>query len=266
MLTIFTCPKPFRGHIGIIQRNAIKSWTLLRPKPEIILMCDEEGTKEICSELGLRHIPAIERSEFGTPLLSSIFSEAEKAASFQFLCYINTDIMLMSDFSLAFNSISQKIQKFLLIGYRWNIDINKTMDFIGNWQEELMSGVLVKGSIYELDCFVFTKGLFKMPAFAVGRPMWDNWLMYEVCSKGFPAIDITSRAYIIHQNHEPSPHRYSGVEVDGNIALAGGYGYSYNIANSTHKLTKNGIKRNLSFSRFYWVINRLFRRLIQSKR
>ena len=28
MLTIFTTPKPFRGHIGIIQRNALKSWTI----------------------------------------------------------------------------------------------------------------------------------------------------------------------------------------------------------------------------------------------
>ena len=26
MLTIFTIPKPFIGHIGVIQRNAIMSW------------------------------------------------------------------------------------------------------------------------------------------------------------------------------------------------------------------------------------------------
>ncbi len=29
MLTLFTIPKPFAGHIGLIQRNAIASWTLL---------------------------------------------------------------------------------------------------------------------------------------------------------------------------------------------------------------------------------------------
>lgn len=46
MLTIFSYPKPFKGHIDVIQRNAINSWTLLNPKPEIILACDEEGTKE----------------------------------------------------------------------------------------------------------------------------------------------------------------------------------------------------------------------------
>ena len=32
MLTIFTIPKPFVGHIGVIQRNAIISWLNLSPK------------------------------------------------------------------------------------------------------------------------------------------------------------------------------------------------------------------------------------------
>jgi hypothetical protein len=34
MLTFFTTAKPFRGHSGVIQRNALKSWTLLHPDVE----------------------------------------------------------------------------------------------------------------------------------------------------------------------------------------------------------------------------------------
>lgn len=64
MLTIFSCPKPFRGHINIIQRNAIRSWTLLQARPEIILIGNEEGTAEVCKEFGLRHIPDVERNEY----------------------------------------------------------------------------------------------------------------------------------------------------------------------------------------------------------
>ena len=37
MLTLFAVPKPFRDHTAMIQRNAITSWTLLRPHPQIIL-------------------------------------------------------------------------------------------------------------------------------------------------------------------------------------------------------------------------------------
>jgi hypothetical protein len=43
MITIFTTAKPFLGHSGIIQRNALQSWTLLHPETECgvsNLMCD----------------------------------------------------------------------------------------------------------------------------------------------------------------------------------------------------------------------------------
>ncbi len=53
MLTIFSCHKAFHGHFNTIQRNAIKSWTLLRPKPEIFLIGDDEGTAEVCRESDL---------------------------------------------------------------------------------------------------------------------------------------------------------------------------------------------------------------------
>jgi hypothetical protein len=50
MLTIFTIPKPFRGHIEVIQRNAIESWLRLRPQCEIILCGDDPGVAEAASE------------------------------------------------------------------------------------------------------------------------------------------------------------------------------------------------------------------------
>ena len=34
MITFFTTPKPFLGHIGIIQRNAIESWKRRIPMPK----------------------------------------------------------------------------------------------------------------------------------------------------------------------------------------------------------------------------------------
>ena len=43
MLTFFTTAKPFRGHNGIIQRNALKSWTLLHPDAPIAAVTDYLG-------------------------------------------------------------------------------------------------------------------------------------------------------------------------------------------------------------------------------
>src|SRR5438552_6747447 len=78
VLTIFAVPKAFHARFKVIQTNAIRSWTLLRPKPEIILFGDDEGTVLIARELGCRHIPHVERNRYGTPLVHSIFVKAQE--------------------------------------------------------------------------------------------------------------------------------------------------------------------------------------------
>jgi hypothetical protein len=76
MIALFTIPKPFRGHVAVIQRNAIQSWLQLKPACEIILFGDEEGTAEIAGEMAVRHVPEIKRNEYGTPLVNDIFYKA----------------------------------------------------------------------------------------------------------------------------------------------------------------------------------------------
>jgi hypothetical protein len=54
LITLFSAPKPFTNpHIAMIQRNAIKSWTLL-PDVEVILLGEEEGLAEAAHELGCK--------------------------------------------------------------------------------------------------------------------------------------------------------------------------------------------------------------------
>ena len=65
MLTIFSTPKPFQGHIGVIQRSALKSWTLLHPDIEVILFGDDDGAADVCHELRFRHEPYVERGSSG---------------------------------------------------------------------------------------------------------------------------------------------------------------------------------------------------------
>lgn len=101
MLTIFTVPRAFRGEFAVIQNNAIQSWLSLQPKPEIILLGDEAGTADAASRFGVRHIAGVECNEYGTPLVSSLFSLAQAAASHQLMCYVNADIILLNDFSTA---------------------------------------------------------------------------------------------------------------------------------------------------------------------
>jgi hypothetical protein len=62
MITFFSTPKPFRGHIGVIQRNAIHSWRLVHPGAEVILFGNEEGAAEAAREIGALHKPEVHRN------------------------------------------------------------------------------------------------------------------------------------------------------------------------------------------------------------
>jgi len=146
MLTIFAIPKAFRGHIATIQRNAITSWTMLRPRPEILLFGNESGTQEICLELGLQQIPEVSCTANGAPLLRDLFRKAQRASQNDLLCYVNADIILLRDFSKALQEVSKLGRKFLMVARRWDIFLNRLWDFASDQAEqELREYVLREG-------------------------------------------------------------------------------------------------------------------------
>ena len=85
MLTIFATPKPFSGHIDVIQRNAIRSWTLLPSRPSVLLFGDESGAGEAARDLGVTFVPEIARNSEGTPLLSDLIAQTERQSEASFL-------------------------------------------------------------------------------------------------------------------------------------------------------------------------------------
>src|SRR5580693_6679325 len=115
MLTLFSTPKPFRGHIGVIQRNALGSWKQLDPDIEVILFGVDEGTAEICRELGFRHIPDTSRSRLGTNRVDSMFDRAQEVSRHDLLCYSNCDIVLTRDFIEAIQTVKAWRNAFLMV-------------------------------------------------------------------------------------------------------------------------------------------------------
>jgi len=253
MLTLFTIPKPFRGHIAVIQHNAIRSWTLLRPACEIILFGDDEGTAEFAAELGIRHVPDVARNEYGTPLVNNLFEEAQRLAAYGLLCYVNADIILMSDFMRAVEKVARGKHRFLMVGQRWDVDINGLWNFEQpDWEEKLRAYVRKQGKLHPqtvIDYFVFPRGLcHNISPFAIGRTVWDNWLIYRARSLRVPVIDATDYVMVVHQNHDYT-HHPTGPEAKRNLEMAGGYKHVFTLEDATHILTSSGPKLDLSFSR-----------------
>lgn len=173
MLTMFALPKPFRGHIGVIQRNAIASWTRLRPRPEIILFGNEEGTAQIAQEFAVRHLPNVPCNEYGTPLMSGMFDLANSVATGNILCYINSDIMVLSDLVNVTQQVAAWREQFLMTGQRINVNLDEPEVYESADSEarlrELIRRQNLEIQIGAMDYFVFPRGLLRsFPPFTPG--------------------------------------------------------------------------------------------------
>jgi hypothetical protein len=228
----------------------------LHPRPEIILFGDEEGVAEICVELGLRHVPEIARNEFRTPLLNDIFQKGNKISTNDILCYINADIILMSDFMPAIQKIISWNKQFLIVGQRWDLDLTESVDFTNNrWEEFIRSKAKKEGKLHPptgADYFVFPKGFFlDIPPFGIGRTTFDNWMIERAITLKIPVVNISQAVMAIHQNHDYSHHPlgkkgvWEGKETHYNRSLAGIWTRSYNISDATYRFDGFTIRRNL---------------------
>lgn len=256
MLTLFSVTKPFCGEFERIQRNAILSWSRLSPSCQILLLGTEEGLAEMAARVGATHLPLLQRNAFGTPLVNSIFAEAEKHAKFPTLCYINADIMLLSDFLPAVQRIQAWNLRSLIVGQRWDLDVNESVNGQLNWEGRLRKDLRTSGKLHArggMDYFIFPRGLWgSIPPFSTGHcGYWDNWLIYRARKLGAPIVDATKCLTAVHQNHAHSYH--AGVEAMTcwstekmhNYSLGGGFKHGYTLRDATHRLTRSGIKRRL---------------------
>ncbi|MCK4781648.1 hypothetical protein KAS79_01840 [Candidatus Parcubacteria bacterium] len=281
MLTIFSNPRPFQGPFDTIQRNAIKSWTLLRPKCEIILFEDEEGTtSRVAEEFGVQCRTDVACDEFGTPLLSDVFAKIRRTASNEIIAQVNADIILMSDFIKAIRDVKRlkASQPFFLTGRRWDLDIKEKINFNEiDWEKKLRQKIVKQGELHGfsgMDYWVFTRNLpINPPAFAVGRPGMDSWLIYKVRELKMPVIDATQVVDIIHQNHNypQKKKHFFEIERKRNLKLAGGFSRLCTLRDADWILTPEGLKKPKFLRRIFselslfypWRLFLLVKRKIQ---
>jgi hypothetical protein len=252
-LTLFTAPKPFSDPlIATIQRNALCAWMQLGEDIEIILVGDEPGMAEIAAELGLRHLPQVDCNAEGTPLVCSIFERTRQSTDSPLLAYLNTDMLIFSDFSEAAKNVARQAKDFLVIGQRWDLAVKSLMDFSTGWETRLREEVKRYGRQHRpagSDYFIFPRHIFQdIPEFAIGRAGWDNWMIYHARQQGWRVIDATPSLMVIHQehhyNHLPGgqPH-FNLEESQRNMALAGGSHTMYTVLDSDWQLIDGQLRR-----------------------
>jgi hypothetical protein len=267
MITFFTTAKPFMGHNGVIQRNALKSWTLVAPDAEVILFGDDEGAAETASALGIIHVAEVERvvlkaglastntvTRQGPKVLRSFFDAAQRMAQHDAVCYVNCDIVLTEDFAAAVANVRAATPEFLMVGRRWDTDVAEPIAFEQtDWKEQLRKRARTQGQQRSgdwIDYFVFRKGFYlgKLPELVIGRVHWDQWLVWKARTTGATVVDASEAVMAIHQNHDYGYHPAgkTGVWNDElsqkNYRLAGGRWHLRTIDDATHVLGPDGIK------------------------
>lgn len=90
-------------------------------------MGDDEGTSKVANEFDVYHIPDVARNASGTPLISQLFEKAQERATHEDMCYVNADLILMSNFIQAIKRVVVEMPQSLMVGRKWNLDVKEPL-------------------------------------------------------------------------------------------------------------------------------------------
>jgi hypothetical protein len=229
-VVIFAIPRGFAGDAGERQRNAVQSWLL--SGYDVLLCGDDPGVAEYAAEMGAEHLPAVQRNEWGTPLLSDLFSQAQARLDGRLAAYVNADIMLDGSLGDALRLAAEKFPCFLVVGQRYDAQASGAFGFGAGWQARLRAlcdPQRIHGQ-FGLDYFGFRAPLWQdIPPLAIGRMRWDNWLLWGAMRLGAETVDATGTVRAVHQDHgyehipakHNTPEWNAYPEIRRNLELAG---------------------------------------------
>ena len=229
LLTLFTTFKVDQSH-DQMNRNTLKLWTWL-PKcvrPVLFYSPDDNVTFiDYALSLGWLSYPVPGVRE-KYPIVRDMFLFAinEINPPSLFYGFANSDIVFANNLAETLQSLSELNwfevdgQGMLIIGKRYDVPIEKvTKSAMSNKPTPLRD--LAKGQVLgndlHLDYFISTADGYpfqKIPAFVVGKPGYDNWLVAKAMDWQIRTIDATETITTLHQ---------SSVPIDSEVRLEGGW-------------------------------------------
>jgi hypothetical protein len=256
MITLFTTTKDFTGVNRQNQLNAIRCWLSSPCQPEVIIFGKSSGIEEIGEHPNLKILEQVRTSSSGVPYVNEMFNVIFKIAKYPVCGYVNADILLPNNFFENVLLIHKQINKnYLIVGERIDADVDAELTFDDQWEKAFRNKYQnnFKNHLpYGSDFFIFPKGqynLSNMPELLIGRPGWDNVMIYNARKRKFKTIDISDTTKVFHQNH---PQVYSTtpdhpdniinlrhLPDDSNFKLS-----ACNYTFSNNKLVKNKARGN----------------------
>lgn len=218
-ISFLTTYAPFVGEKKLIQTVAAKSLSLI-PDSEVIVLGDSEGTEQICTRFGFKHLKDVKTGiDIGVKnsngiVLSDAFEKATPIVSGKIVIYVNGDVILCphKDITQIFDGlIANMNEDFVGIIRRKNVPQGES-DRLKNYNETQLHQIVVEKSskwpeiVHGIDCFIWGREKFinqPMPNFLVNGFRWDIWLGNDFRKRG-NYFDFSSVMSLVHLYHKTS--------------------------------------------------------------
>eukprot|EP00191_Tetraselmis_sp_GSL018_P013518 CAMPEP_0177586662 /NCGR_PEP_ID=MMETSP0419_2-20121207/5196_1 /TAXON_ID=582737 /ORGANISM="Tetraselmis sp., Strain GSL018" /LENGTH=485 /DNA_ID=CAMNT_0019076577 /DNA_START=340 /DNA_END=1795 /DNA_ORIENTATION=+ len=241
-VSFFACPKGYDNKRTVPNEElAIRSWLALEPRPEVTLIEAREGSglEKFCAKFGVRKVTLQpnDLTRLRAPKVRSIFKAGESSSPTDTVMYINSDILLPGNFMKVLDFVysqfpAAKHRDLMIVGGRTDCEntdlgterVAQELSEAGEVDtarvEARMSSCKPAGEGAK-DYFVFRKKFFQekaggIPPFAIGRGVWDSWILKIAHYKGF-AVDVSPVVVALHMNHDYSHGKGFKVSADKKI-------------------------------------------------
>tara|TARA_R110002096_G_scaffold196183_4_gene378885 strand:+ start:2233 stop:2988 length:756 start_codon:yes stop_codon:yes gene_type:complete len=209
MITFFTTT----NKLSVPFLNSLESWDRLSCVDNIFVFTDISEKTILPYSNKVSVFPSGE--ENGPPLVRDLFCASFENSDNDYFCYLNSDILLLSDFSDAFKVCKEKWSNFQMIGHRINwFDWRRFEQ--QETESDIKNEVINAGSKMHLDmgvdyfCFnreVYEKQMDDFPDFKIARQRFDHYLAYAPRRVNAEVVDCTSMVYCIHHDESEESRR-----------------------------------------------------------
>lgn len=189
--------------------NSLESWNRLECVSEVFVFSDNLTQSDLSQYSGKAKVfPSHEQER--PPLVKNLFTDVFENSNNDFFCYLNSDILLLSDFCNSFKECTLKFENFQMIGRRWNWQDDGWKRFSATVTDREILETVQSGA-HELHphtgvdyfCFnreVHEKQIDNMPDFYIARRRFDHYLSYCPRNVGAEVVDCSNKIYCIHHD------------------------------------------------------------------
>lgn len=198
---------------GAQQSSAAYSW-VLNKVPDVVVVGDDLGSAELCKEYKFKYLPTVLRGNSvgincPAPLLPSLLTQGCAKALGEFVCLINSDLIISPKFYRYMCKILAKFGKNCFVtgvrlDYKWYGPVLDKPAYRKMWKLSRKIGKYHRGG--GTDFFIAHKTwwmsqLKTMKPWLMGLLAWDNWLQHAAVHTATPCIDASSVVDTMHPNH-----------------------------------------------------------------